>query len=136
MSVVDHHDGAVAFGERSQFADRADIAIHGEDSIGDDQLAAGFVLHFTKQLFAVSDILVAKDLDGRPRETCAVDDGGVVELVGEDEILLAENGADGACVSRKAGLEDDAGFHVLERGDLLFKLHVDAHGSGDRAHGA
>ena len=69
-------------------------------------------------------------------EAGAVDDGGVVQLVGEDEVFLAEDGADGAGVGGEAGLEDDAGFDVLERGDLFFELHVDAHGAGDGAHGA
>ena len=86
--------------------------------------------------FAVGDILVAEDLDRRPREPRAVDDAGVVQLVGEDEVLFAQDGADRAGVGRKAALEDDAGFDVLEAGDLFFELHVDAHGSGDGAHGA
>ena len=43
---------------------------------------------------------------------------------------------DGAGVRGEAGLEDDAGLNVLEGGDLLFELHVDAHGAGDGADGA
>ena len=41
-----------------------------------------------------------------------------------------------AGVGRKAALEDHAGFHVLEAGDLLLQLHVDAHGAGDGSHRA
>src|SRR5271166_5809802 len=84
----------------------------------------------------MADILVAEDLDGGAGEARAVDDAGVVELVGEDEVFLAEDGADGAGVGGKTALEDDAGFDILEARDLLFELHVNAHGSGDGADGA
>ncbi len=96
----------------------------------------GSCCDFVQELFAVGDVLVAEDLDFGAREAGAVDDGGVVELVGEDEVVLAEDGADGAGVGGEAGLEDDAGFDVFEGGDLFFELHVDAHGAGDGADGA
>src|ERR1035441_7825384 len=84
----------------------------------------------------MGDVLVAEDLDLRPRQARAVDDRGVVQLVGEDEVVLAEDGGNGAGVGGKAGLEDHARLDVLEGGDFLFQLHVDAHGAGDGAHGS
>ena len=89
-----------------------------------------------QQLFGVGDIFVAEDFDLGAGEARAVDDAGVVELVGEDEVFFAEDGGDGAGVGGESGLEDDAGLDVLEGGDLFFELHVDAHGSGDGADGA
>ena len=79
---------------------------------------------------------MAKDLDFGAGETRAVDDAGVIQLVGEDEVFFAEDGADRAGIGRKAALEHNAGLDILEARDLLFQLHVDAHGSGDGAHGA
>ena len=63
VGVVDHHDGAVLFAERGELVDGADVAVHGEDAVGDDELAAGLVLDLLQQLFAVGDVLVAEDLD-------------------------------------------------------------------------
>ena len=57
----------------------------------------------------------------------------MVELVGEDEVFLAEDGAHGSRVGREAALEDHAGLDVFKARDLLFELHVDAHGAGDGA---
>ena len=94
----------------------------------------GSFASFLQQLLAMADIFVAENLDGCPREARAVDDAGVVELVGEDEVLFAQNRAHGAGVGRKSALEDHAGFDILEAGDLFFELHVDAHGSRDGAH--
>ena len=44
VGVVDHHDGAVFFGEVGELVDGADVAVHGEDAVGDEELAAGLVL--------------------------------------------------------------------------------------------
>ena len=41
VRVVDHHDGAVLLGERAELRQRADVAVHAEDAVGDEQLAAG-----------------------------------------------------------------------------------------------
>ena len=97
---------------------------------------ARLVGNFLQQFFAVGRVLVAEDLDFGPREPRAVDDGGVVQLVGEDEVVLAQDGADGARIGRESALEDHAGFHVLEARNLLLQLHVDLHGAGDGSHRA
>ena len=60
----------------------------------------------------------------------------MVQLVGDDEVFFAEDGGDRAGVGGESGLEDDAGFDVLEARDLFFELHVDLHGAGDGAHRA
>ena len=115
---------------------RSDVAVHGKDAVGDEQLVAGFVLDFVQQLLGVRDVLVTKNLDFGAREACAVDDAGVVQLVGDDEVFFAEDRRNRPSISREARLEDDAGLHVLEARDLLLQLHVNTHGAGDGAHRA
>ena len=61
MRVVDHHDGAVFFGDVAQAGQRADIAVHGEDAVGDQQLLAGLILNAGQLLFGVGDVFVAED---------------------------------------------------------------------------
>ena len=136
VRVVDHHDGAVFFGEIGELRQRADVAIHGEDAVGDEQLVAGLVLDLVQKLFGMRRVLVAEDFDLGAREAGAVDDAGVIQLVGDDEVFLAENRGDGAGIGGEAGLEDHAGFDVLEARNLFFQLHVDRHGAGDGAHRA
>ena len=72
-------------------------------------------------LFGGGDVLVREDVDLGAREAAAVDDAGVVELVGDDVVVLAEDGGDGAGVGGEAGLKDDAGFDVLEGGDAALR---------------
>ncbi len=40
VRVVDHHDGAVLFGEIAQRRQRADVAVHGEHAVADQQSLA------------------------------------------------------------------------------------------------
>ena len=41
VRVVHHHDGAVLLRELAQRGQRADVAVHGEHAVGDQQLVAG-----------------------------------------------------------------------------------------------
>ena len=81
-------------------------------------------------------ILVPEDLDLRPRQPRAVNNAGVVQLVGQNKVFLAQNRAHRPRVGREPALEDHARLHVLEARNLFLQLHVDAHGSGDRPHRA
>ena len=81
-------------------------------------------------------ILVPEDLDFRARKPRAIDDAGVVQLVGEDEVFFAENRAHRARVGGKPALEHDARLHILEARNLLLELHVDAHRPGNGPHRA
>ena len=60
----------------------------------------------------------------------------MVQLVGEDEVFLAEDGADSSRIGREATLKDHASLDILEARNPLLELYVDAHGSGDGADGA
>ena len=79
------------------------------------------------------DVLVRKDLDRRAAQAAAVDDAGVIQLVGDHDVVFGQDGGDGAGVRGEAALEDDDGLGLLERGEPALELHVDRHGAGDRA---
>ena len=136
MGIVDHHDGAVLLRQHGQLVHRPDVAVHREHAVGDHQLAAGLVGHLLQQFLAVRRVFVPEHLDLGSRKARAVDDAGVVQLIGEDEVVFPQNGAHGAGVGRKTALEDHARLHILEARDLLLEVHVDAHGPGDGPHRA
>ena len=81
---------------------RADVAVHGEDAVGDQQFLAGLVLNAGQLLFRVRDVFVAEYQNLRLREARAVDDRGVIQRVGDDEIVLAENCRYGTRIRREA----------------------------------
>ena len=61
VGVVDHHDGAVFFRNIAQAGQRADVAIHREHAVGDQQLLAGLIFHAGQLFFRVGDVFVAED---------------------------------------------------------------------------
>jgi hypothetical protein len=62
-----------------------------------------------------------------------VDDAGVIELVGNDNVVATENRRHRSRVCRESALEDDGSLGVLERRKPPLELHVDVHGAGDGA---
>jgi len=74
MRIIDHHDRAVLVGQIAELIDRADVSVHREDAVGNDELMARLILNLLKQLFGMANILVAEDFDLGAGEARAVDD--------------------------------------------------------------
>src|SRR5277367_6047870 len=136
MRVVHHHDAIIFFGEVAKRGEIGDVAIHGKDAVGDQELLAVPIFRFLKYSFAVGGVLVFENFDSGAREAAAVNDRGVIQFVGNDQIVFAEDGGDGAGVGRESRLEHHAGFHLFEAGDLRFEVHVHLHSAGYAAHGS
>ena len=91
VRLVDHHARVVAAGELDDLGQRRDVAVHREDAVGDDQRAAAVGLAQAPR--EVLDVAVVVDEGLRPGEPAAVDDRGVVERVGEDDVAAARQRA-------------------------------------------
>ena len=87
VRIVHHHDAAEFLGEVAQRRQRAEVAVHAEHAVGDEQLALR-----RRQLRDDAprggDVLVRKHLDRRAAQTAAVDDAGVIQLVGDDDVVF------------------------------------------------
>jgi len=110
-----HHDRAILFGQFAQAGQRANVAVHGEDAVGNEQPAARLIFYAGKLLFGMRQVFVIEHQNFGPREPRAVDDRSMIQLVGNNEILFAEDGRDRAGVGRESGLKDDARFNALKR---------------------
>ena len=93
-------------------------------------------MNLGQNIFQRLGILVGINPDLSAGQPATIDDAGVVELVRDDQVPLAQNGRHRAGVGGEARLEDDAGLSLLEPGYLLFQLHVNPHGPGDGPHRA
>ena len=135
MRVVHHEHGAVRLGDLAQLVQRGDVTIHAEDPVAHDEPAAKLAVR--GQLAAQVVHVVVRVADGaRLAQPARVDDAGVVEFVGEDEVAVAHECGDRCQVGREAALEGDARLGMLELGQFLFQLQVQRHGAGDGADGA
>ena len=136
VRVVDHHDGAMPCGRFHQPRQWRDIAIHGKDAVRDQQLAARNAFEFRQNFIRRRRVLVRKNVNLRLRQTAAVDDARVVQLIGNNVIFRRENRRHRPRVGREPRLKHNASFHPLERRDALLQFHVQAHGAGNRPHRA
>jgi hypothetical protein len=93
--IVDHHDAAGFLGQLAQAGQRPEVAVHAEHAVGDEELALSG-RQVLDDLPRRVDVLVREHLDRRAAETAAVDDARVIELVGDDDVLFAENRRDRA----------------------------------------
>ena len=130
VRVVDHQEGVVAGGQLGQFGQGGDVSVHGENAVGDDQAAT--TLFLLQLLFEVVGVAVFENDPPRLGETASVDDGGMVQLVGEEHVFRGgDEGGDGSQVRAEARLEGDRGFRSLEGGHFFLHFQVNLHGSGD-----
>ncbi len=64
-----------------------------------------------------------------------IDDTGVVEFIGEDDIAFAHEGGNDAEVGHVTGIEEDGPGRALEGGHFFFDLLVQGQGADDEAGG-
>ncbi len=105
VGVVDEDDGLRLFGRLDDRRQRGDVAIHREHAIGDDQDRPLRAAVRGPQLAEGGPqrigIPVGEDLPLGLGQPNAVDDAGVVQLVGDDDRALAGQDRDGAGVGRE-----------------------------------
>ncbi len=68
---------------------------------------------------AVLHVLVLEDFDGRFRKPRSVDDRGVIQLIGNNQIVISQYCRNRSRVGGESRLKYHACFHVLEGRDLL-----------------
>ena len=85
-------------------------------------------------LLGMANIFMPEDQNFRFGQPRSVDDGSMIQLVRDDEIVFAQHRRDCARIGGKAGLKDHASLDVFEARDFLFQFHMDFHGAGDSAH--
>src|SRR5438067_10316453 len=94
MSLVEQQQCVVVAGKVVQVGEGSEVAIHTEDTVAQDQSTPGVRAFAAEQFGEVVGVAVVKDVDARPRQSAAIDQAGVVQLVAEDGILAAGEGGD------------------------------------------
>ncbi len=135
VGFVDVEGGAVGVAEGAEAGQVGDIAVHAEVGFGGDPLVGGVWVGGEGGFDGVG-VEVGDDDDVRSREAAAVDDGGVVEGVGDEEVAGAGEGGEGANVGGVAGSEEEGGFGVEPGGEGGFGLLVVGVFADDEAGGA
>src|SRR5580658_6076844 len=61
MGIVDHHDRSILPREFTQRRERADIAVHGEYAVGDQQLFSWLVFNARQAFFGLRHVFMLED---------------------------------------------------------------------------
>ena len=125
VRVVDHHAHVVAPRERDDLLQRRDVAVHREHAVGHDQRRAA--VRVAQAPGEVVDVGVAVDERLGARQPAAVDDRGVVELVGEDDLAAAGERRHHAEVGQVARAEQQRALRALELRQPLLQAPVQRH---------
>src|SRR4029453_1131109 len=113
----------------------AEIAIHAEDAVSDQQCALT-TWETLENRPRGCDIPVREYLDCRATETSAVDDARVIQFVRHDHVIASEKRGDRAGICRETTLKHHGGRCPFEGSDAAFELHVNLHRARDGPHGA
>ena len=135
VAVVHHHECAVLVGQVADGFQVGDVAVHREHRVGGDHdVARTFVACFFQFRFQVRHVVVPVAETHRLAEADTIDDRGVVQLVGDDRILRAEQRLEQAAVRIKAGGIEDGVLHAQEIGNLLLEFLVHFLRAADEAY--
>ena len=142
VGVVDHDGRTERLGRLDDPGEWRDIAIHREDPVRHDQdqppLPApgpAVLPGLAEDLAQGLDVGMRVDLARCLGEPHPVDDRGVVERVGDDQVGLAGDRRDDAGVRGEARLEGQDRGRFLELGELRLQRLVHRHRPGDRSNG-
>ena len=132
VALVDHHHGVVFLCQFIDLVERADVAVHREHTVGDDktETAALCILQLLLKVGHVG-IGIAETLC--LAETHAVDDGSMVQSIGDDGIIGTEQRLKHATVGVEASSIKDGVFRAEELSNLGFQLLVEVLATADEA---
>ncbi len=137
MGIVHHQPGIVTLLEAHQLWQGGHVAVHAEHPVGDDQPLPFAVGRLTRhQLLEGPDISMRIDNGAGCRKPTPVDNRGVVEAVGEDNVIRTEQPLQDTGIGGISGIEHQRRLCSLEGGDAFFEAVVQAHAAGDKAAGA
>ena len=123
VSFVDHHRGVVLLRQTHDLGEIAQVTLHAEDTVDDDELDAIGValLEATLESFHII-MLVAEALSGREADT--LDDRSVIECIPDDIVFTAKEAGDDPEIDLEARGEDDGIFLADELGQPFFQFEV------------
>ncbi len=133
VRVVDHHQRPVAVGQIADRVQPGQIAVHREHPVGGDQAVAGVRCLLQAGLELVH-VPVAVPESAGLAQADAVDDRGVVELIGNDCVSLVKQRLEQAAVGVEAGAEEDRVLGAEVGRQPLLERAMERLGAADEPH--
>ena len=136
VRVIHHHQRVVFIRQIAHALQVGDHTVHGEHAVGGDQdVASPCFTGLFQARFQLHHVVVGVAETLRFAQAYAVDDGGVVQGVGDNRVFCAEQGLKQTAVGVEAGGVQNRVFHSEEVRQLLLKLLVAVLRTADKANG-
>ena len=140
VRVIDGEDRVILPGQRREIGQLGDVAFHREDAVGEDELATRSARGL-ELLLEIGHVGVLVDgrlaLGDRLGEPSRIDDGRVIQLIGNDDVRLAQDGraesligVPAADVAERRLAADESRERVLELAMYRERAADEAHRSG------
>lgn len=137
VAVVKVNEGLVFVRELMNSGEIGDHAIHGKGTIaGDEFVPTTSLIGSLELFFEILEVVVCVAVSLRLAEADAINDGGVVERIGDDGIVSGEESFKKTAVGIEAGRVKDGIFSAKVFAEGLFKLAVEGLGATDKADGS
>ncbi len=135
VAIVDQHQRAVTVGQFADLLQLGDIAVHREHAVAGDELEAGAGgVRLFEAILELVHVGIGEAVALGFAEAHAVDDRGVVEAVGNDRVLFAEQWLEHPAIGVETGGEHDRVRLAQVLGDRLFELAMQRLRAADEAH--
>ena len=133
MRLVHHHEGIVFLRQFADLVHRSHVSVHGEHSVsGDNPEPLG--LSLLQTTLEIGHISIGITVSLRLAEPYAVDDGRMVQCIGNDGIFLSQKRFEDSSVGIEASGIEDGVFSMEILADRLFQLLVDVLCSADETY--
>src|ERR1700744_2440520 len=123
MRFVDHYDGIKTIREITDLVELGNSAVHTKGTIGNDDPAAR-TLSRLQLLFKVRHIVMLVPVTLSFAKPDTIDNGRMIQLIGDDGILFAKQRFKNTSVGIKSRSIKDGVFSAKESGYLFLKLFV------------
>mmetsp|Transcript_65596 Transcript_65596/g.140220 ORF Transcript_65596/g.140220 Transcript_65596/m.140220 type:complete len:358 (+) Transcript_65596:63-1136(+) len=134
VALVYEDLGVILLGYGADLLQRGDVAVHGEDAVRDDHLVPDTLLDaLLEDSLEVRHVEVVVAVTLSLAETDAIDDGGMVQGVGDHSILRPEACLKEPGVGIEARWEENGVLCAMELADRSFQLLVDVLRAADEA---
>src|ERR1700686_4445275 len=107
MGFIENQGRVIFFGKIGKFDQGCDVSVHAENAFGDDHFAPGSAGLLTKSVFERVEVEMRIDDFARAGQAHAINQAGVVELVGKNDVILANERREQAKIRSVAGGEKE-----------------------------
>ncbi len=136
VGIVGHQPGVVFARERRQFRERRQVAVHRENTVGDDEDATMLVTFVTQEPLGIGEIVMREGRHAGAAQPCAGPEAGMGQRVEQHQIALAHQRRDDPGIGEIAGAEDAGRRRTLQPRQPLLQFAQQRMIAGDEAGGA